>query len=240
MMSERHERWMDRLSEYLDGDLSETDRVALDEHLAECAACRGVLADLRAVVAEARRLDGVAPERDLWPDIAAAIRSPAASAGARADVIQLPTAHRVAKASGIFLTVPQLAAASIVLAMVSAAATLWAGPGLGSAPVREAQRPATEQVAFPVAAEAGEPSPELSAELRTLEQSLAVARERLEPNTVRILEKNLGVIQRAIDESRRALALDPGNEFLRDHLDRAYRDKADYLRQAAGLADWVS
>ncbi len=68
---------------------------------------------------------------------------------------------------------------------------------------------------------------------------MAAERGRLEPNTVRILEKNLGVIERAIDESRRALAVDPGNAFLREHLDRTYREKLDYLREAAGIADWT-
>lgn len=242
MMNQTHERWIDRLSAYLDGDLDGTDRLELEAHLAECGSCRDVLADLRAVVAQARGLGDTAPARDLWPGIAAAIGAPlSASSAGPSGVIPFPTTARTkAGRSGLFLTMPQLAAASIVLALVSAAATLWVGPGLGDAPPREAASPPVEGRGVFAAAPMTEPSPELSAELRAIEETLASVREQLGPNTVRILEKNLGVIERAIDESRRALALDPGNAFLREHLDRAYRDKLEYLRQAAGIAEWTS
>jgi hypothetical protein len=126
-----------------------------------------------------------------------------------------------------------------VLALVSAAATWWVGPGLASRSEgsEAGATPAPTQV-FP-AADVAAPPPELAGELQVLEQTLAQARDKLDPNTVRILEKNLGVIDRAIDESRRALALDPANAFVRDHLERAYQDKVEYLRQAADIAEWA-
>ena len=46
------------------------------------------------------------------------------------------------------------------------------------------------------------------------------------------------MIQRAIDESVRALTVDPNNPFLRDHLDRAYREKADFLREVNAIVGW--
>ena len=73
-----------------------------------------------------------------------------------------------------------------------------------------------------------------------LEAALSEARDRLDPNTVRILEKNLAVIERAIVESRQALALDPENEYLRQHLDRAVERKRDYLEEATSIAAWSS
>lgn len=242
MMSESHEHWTERLSDYLDESLDPAERSALEAHLAECGPCRTVLAELRTLVADAHRLGDVPPARDLWPGIAAAIAAPLSVGTDRErSVIQLPTAAREApRRSGVFLTMPQLAAASIVLAIVSAAATMWAGPGLGVATRQAAVSPPPAMEAVQAASELEGPSPELSRELATLEEALDAARGKLEPNTVRILEKNLGVIERAIDESRRALALDPGNEFLREHLDRAYHDKVEYLRQATSVADWAS
>lgn len=74
--------------------------------------------------------------------------------------------------------------------------------------------------------------------MATLESILAEARARLDPQTVRILDKNLGVIQRAIDESVRALAVDPDNAFVRSHLERAWREKADFLREASRISAW--
>src|SRR2546430_8462046 len=62
--------WMERLSEYIDGTLAETERGALEAHLAGCAACRTALDELRRVVARARALDDRPPATDLWPAIA--------------------------------------------------------------------------------------------------------------------------------------------------------------------------
>jgi hypothetical protein len=243
MMNASHSSWTDRLSDYLDGDLTEAEQAALEEHLGACAACREVLEELRAVVSGAHALGDAQPARDLWPGIAEGIGAHGAVPGG-ADVIALPTAARARpRRTGLFLTVPQLAAASVVLALVSAAATWWVGPGLATAPqgskkgepAAAASDPAT---IFPAADLAG-PPPELAPELRRLEQALSAARGQLEPNTVRILEKNLGVIERAIDESRRALALDPNNRFLQEHLERTWQEKLDYLREAAGIAEWT-
>ena len=55
-MAERHEHWIDELSDYMDGDLVDEDRAALEAHLAECGDCRDALADLRELVAAAREL----------------------------------------------------------------------------------------------------------------------------------------------------------------------------------------
>jgi hypothetical protein len=65
-----HDPWTDRLSEYLDGELADAERAALETHLARCAACTAVLADLTALVGAARALPDRAPRRDLWPELA--------------------------------------------------------------------------------------------------------------------------------------------------------------------------
>ena len=48
--------WMDRLSEYLDGDLAPAERAALEAHLVDCASCRATTEDLRRLVARPRTL----------------------------------------------------------------------------------------------------------------------------------------------------------------------------------------
>src|SRR3989442_14258264 len=62
--------WTDRLSEYLDGTLSGSERAALEAHLAGCAACAATLDELRRVVTRARGLEDRPPAADLWPGIA--------------------------------------------------------------------------------------------------------------------------------------------------------------------------
>src|SRR3989337_1834176 len=69
------DQWTERLSEYLDGTLPETDRRQLEAHLAGWADCRPVLAEREQVVARARALEDRPPARDLWPGIAAGIGS---------------------------------------------------------------------------------------------------------------------------------------------------------------------
>ena len=233
MTREDHGRWLDQLSEYLDGGLSPEEARALDDHLSECGSCREALAGLRDVVARARELGPVEPERDLWPGIAGAIGAPPRRA--EGDVIALPGTVRRPRRMGVYLTVPQLAAAAAVLVLFSGAATWWAGAGVA---VRGGSPAAPAGSAAVFAADAPGPSPELARELASLEAALDAARASLDPNTVRIVEKNLAVIQRAIDESLRALEVDPGNPFLRDHLEQAYREKADFLREATRMAAW--
>jgi hypothetical protein len=205
----------------------------MEAHLAGCAECRQTLADLRDIVARAHGLGPSEPERDLWPDIAAALGRP--------QVIAFPGTRRSPAPRGLFLTAPQLAAAAAVLVLLSGVATWWAGPGLGArGPGRGGAEPSVPAAGVPVtpAAQALGPGPDLARELASLEAALLQARSRLDPNTVRILEKNLGVIERAIAESRLALEVDPGNEYLRQHLDRAYRDKVNFLREVALITEW--
>jgi hypothetical protein len=236
MMSDVHSHWIDQLSEYLDGTLDTDAKGALEAHLAECPECAQVLEELRGVVSTARAQGDLHPTRDLWPGIADRL---GARPGERAaEVIPLPTGRTTAPPAGAGLTLSprQLAAAAAVVALISAAATWTLGLGVVQRPVG-APLPMPAAVS-PAATGVEAPPPGMADELTRLEAALNAARDRLDPETVRILEKNLDVIDRAIQDSRRALEADPGNPFLKEHLDRAYRQKVDYLREAAGIADW--
>src|SRR5438046_4317561 len=68
-----HEEWTNKLSEYLDGELPDDERRAVDAHLRGCAECSAVLADLKRVVARAQEVGTSVPRppaADLWPGIA--------------------------------------------------------------------------------------------------------------------------------------------------------------------------
>ena len=69
-----------------------------------------------------------------------------------------------------------------------------------------------------------------------LSRILAVERERLRPETVMLLERNLAVIDTAIAESRAALARDPASAELRRFFAAAARQKVELLRWAARVA----
>ncbi len=58
------------LNEYVDGTLTARDRASVEAHLADCAACRAAVAELRSLIAGAGRLPrSINPPRDLWPFI---------------------------------------------------------------------------------------------------------------------------------------------------------------------------
>jgi hypothetical protein len=73
-----------------------------------------------------------------------------------------------------------------------------------------------------------------------LERVLAEGRGRLDTATVRVLEQNLAIIDRAIAQARRAVAADSSNLYLNSHLAETMRRKIDLLRQAATLVSAAS
>ena len=97
----------DQLASYLEGELLEPTRLALEAHAASCAECGSLLADLDAIRHEAAALPTLEPSRDLWTDIAARIDAP---------VVALDDARRTrAAASRRAWLRPSIAAAALVL-----------------------------------------------------------------------------------------------------------------------------
>jgi uncharacterized membrane protein len=190
-------------------------------------ACRATLSELRRVVARAQALDDTPPAADLWPAIARRI-----GAGTASDVTDLGVYRARRRVS---FTVPQLAAAGIALMLVSGS-VVWKVLSRGATPV--AVTPAPPAIApLPDGAPAawsGDASYDLV--IARLEQLLAENRTALDTATVRVLEKNLEIIDRAIAEARAALAADPASAYLNHHLARTMRRKVDLLRQASALA----
>ncbi len=236
-MADTHGQWIDRLSDYMDSDMVEDDRAALEAHLAVCAECREALADLRQIVARAHQLGDLVPSRDLWPGIAAVIDAPVKADAAT--VIPLPTALPAqARPQGLFFTRPQLAAAAVILMLMSATATWIVGPGLGvrqTPDLADATAP-TSQALF--ASDVPEAPARLADELQSLESVLRDVGGRLDANTRLIIENNLAVIDRAIEDSRRALAVDPESDFLEEHLARVWERKLDYLQGVVRVMEW--
>jgi anti-sigma factor RsiW len=220
--------WTARLSDYLDGELSEGERSALERHLAACPTCTSTLEDLTRVAQRARRLPTPAPATDLWPGIAARIG---------ADTRPLPVAPAPTTRRRWSFSLPELAAACLAVAALSGSG-VWLLAGRGPA----ASSPAPAAPSRPVALA---PSPALSrpalaeqkydAAVAELEQVLQQGRATLDTTTVHILERNLALIDRAIADARRALAADPHNAYLNAHLAGTMRRKIDLLRQAAAI-----
>ena len=219
----------DRLSEYLDGELTPPERADVDRHLTQCAECRSTLEDLRGVVSEAALLRDARPARDLWSGVAARI---APDGRPRARV----SPFRRAITSRLSFTLPQLAAAGIALMVLSGGLVWMARSGDPRAdfdPLSAQSGPASPT---PILAPVNFADQHYDEAIADLERTLEAGRTKLDPETVRVLEENLGAIDRAIDQCRRALATDPANVYLNTHLANARQRKMALLRRATMLA----
>ncbi|HEX2646708.1 MAG TPA: hypothetical protein VHO95_05745, partial [Candidatus Dormibacteraeota bacterium] len=136
-------------------------------------------------------------------------------------------------------TMLQLAAAAATLILLSGAVArlVLRGPDEGAA-VRTTSTPgfsATSPVMTnAVAPEGGDRR--YAAAVATLERALAEHRGRLDTTTVRVIEKNLAILERAIRDAQSALAADPANQYLNLHLAQERRRKVELLRRVAVLA----
>lgn len=259
------DRWMDRLSEYIDGELAAPEARALERHLEACDACRTAVHDLCEVVARARALEAREPATDLWRGIAAAMAAttpaadPAHADGAAAPVaVPLPR-RRASDQDGILrlvarggprftLSLAHLAAAATLLLALGAGAAWMAGLRTGAAPAGPAAAtydaaPASSPILF--AAWQDEPdaapgpaaaTPSYDADIAELHRSLDEVRDQLDPATVDVVERSLESIDDAIATARAALAADPGNTYLQRQLEGAMQKKLDVLRRASRVS----
>jgi len=209
-----NDQWTDRLSEYIDGELESTERAAIEAHLATCGRCYATLGELRQVVARAKSLEDTPPATDLWSGIHARL-TPGWRPG------EAPRRR-------FSFSIPQLLAASIALVLLSAGG-MWLATR--QQPVNTAvtrPRPTITPVANWTSSTDGA--------IADLQAELIQNEKRLDTATVRIVRKNLAVIDRAIAEARMALRSDPGNAYLNLHLANTMRRKVELLRRVNDLA----
>ena len=217
-----NDKWTNRLSEYIDGELDSAETAALEAHLETCGRCYATVGELRLVVARAKSLADTAPAKDLW-------------AGIRAGMTPAVTAHRPIRPSArrFSFSMPQLLAASIALMLMSGGGAWLALRSGGSI------TPTPSVAAFP-----GRPritavatwSGRTDAAIADLQVALTQNESRLDTATVRIVRQNLALIDRAIAEARIALQKDPGNAYLNLHLADTMRRKVELLRRVNDMA----
>ena len=252
-----HEEWTDKLSDFLDDELTAEERYAVESHLQGCESCAAVLDELKQVVARARTLEPRPSRVDLWPGIAAQIEQTQDRAASGASILPM----RTRAGWRVTFTLPQFAAASVLIAAMSGGLAWSLRSRVPIAPTA-ADRSAE---GHPVASRSnipGQPpsvADQLSAErealaeradvlpvsladaqydaaVSDLERALKEGRSKLDPATITIVEHNLQTIDEAIRQAREALAADPANSYLSGHLVEARRRKLDLLRRAAALS----
>jgi tetratricopeptide (TPR) repeat protein len=162
-----------------------------------------------------------APESDLWRGVAERIDAPAT-------VVPFLTRTR----RRVSFTVPQLVAAGLALMVVSGGG-VWVLNHGGRATDAPLVHAAPQTAVLPVSFA----DPHYDEAIADLQQTLQDGRAQLDPQTVRILETNLNAIDKAIDQCRQALAADPANLYLHNHLAEARQRKLALLRRAAEMVN---
>jgi hypothetical protein len=132
-----------------------------------------------------------------------------------------------------------MAAAAVLVALLSAG-TMWLvisrhpippAPGVSLPGGVATSTVARSTAALP----AGFDARRYDGAIADLERVLRAHRAELDTSTVRIIEQNLRTIDAATAQARAALAADPANPYLNDHLAEQLRRKVDLLRQATAV-----
>ncbi len=171
------------------------------------------------------------PSKDLWPGVMQRL-TPVA-----------PELRRSGGGQQFTFTLSQLAMAASLLIAVASGLTYLAtnrpvptGGGQAEEVIQAYREPAGTLEQPGQILPANFADAQFNAAVSDLERILREDRDRLDPRTVLILERNLKAIDAAISEARMALDQDPANPFLNSHLADARRRKIDLLRHATSIA----
>jgi anti-sigma factor RsiW len=209
------------LHDFADGVLDAAAQAEAASHVGDCAACRARVDAVRRLQQSLRALP-----RDIAPpaDVLAGVH-------ARLDALPLrgSTLAPMAPSRGWYGRPALLAAAAVVLVLASSLTTallLRRGADAPTAVRENGPAGAARLASHPLERTYEEA-------IATLQQQLAAQQSTLSPDTRRIVEQNLQVIDRALGEARAALQADPANAALADVLRSGYERKLDVLRSAA-------
>jgi anti-sigma factor RsiW len=218
------------LSDLVDGALPRDARAELEAHLESCADCRALLSDLKRVKAAARALPKMTAPESVWHNVRARLDAEATHLGDRRPANVLPFAPwRWRGLAG-------LAAAATVVLAVTAGVYFMARPGTQLTP----PPPTAAHENAAAAVQSVETEIELADQhyQKAIAGLEAVAREgqgALDPQLAAVLQRNIGVTDQAIAESRAAVRTQPTSEAAQASLFEALQRKVGLLRDTIAL-----
>lgn len=230
------EKYQDFLSDFIDGSLAPEDHNSVETHLSVCIACSEARNDLGAIVGfclERRgEYDAVPNERALWLRINNMIEVDSASPSRTTIPAKAGSWARLMNRSWQ-LSFPQLAAAVTVIIIV---VSLFTIVGLRGFSFRGGSGVQSPNSVPPVGAVA------VKERFRQQQQVIAYWNERVELNKARwnpqmreTFDKNIGVIDAAVNDSMRQLSQNPHDEVSEEILNAALNDKVELLKEFAAL-----
>lgn len=226
------EQFVEKLADYLESSATDGSRGPIEGHAASCAECGALLNDLRQLRIDAAALPPRVPERDLWAGIAARIETP---------VVEITPAGRLDSFTGrrerrMSRLWTGLAAAGLVAVTATVTHQLTKrSVSAGATPVAvtapKSDTPTTTLVSNPPT----QAEKTYDAEIARLRAVVAERRSMLDTTTINVIDRNLKIIDGAIEQCRQALVKDPASRFLMQSLNDALDTKLQLLRTAATL-----
>jgi hypothetical protein len=137
------EQFADMLADFLERDVAEATRAAMETHALGCAECGPLLADLRRLRIDAANLPELVPSRDLWPGVAARIETPVVDLASRGTAnAGAPNRRRVPRGTWLGLAAAGLVAVTAtVTRQLTKQSLVTARPGIVTAQRPDSARP---------------------------------------------------------------------------------------------------
>ena len=225
------EKYQDLLSDFIDGSLTPEDHHSVETHVNACGVCAEARRDLDALVVFCREhrgeYDAVPNERALWLRISNTIESE----------LPVPLRTEVQTDAGWWsrlmsrswqISFPQVAASVVAIAIIVSLVTV---AGLRRFGVVGGGSLGIVQTSLPVADR-----------YRQQQQVIAYWNQRVEQNRARwnpqmreTFDRNMSVIDAAVNDSMRQLAQNPHDGVSEDILNAALNDKVELLKEFADL-----
>lgn len=239
------EKCQELLSDFLDGALPDEEHRLLSAHMEECLECFHVRNELDQIVSFCRdtrgEYDSPPNERALWLRIRNTIES------------QPRALQAVATASGIKraplrwwsrvmdrhweLTLPQLAAAVSVIIIAVALGTAFSLKQVTENPQADAETASSGKMSGGVP---GAKALTSDVDDRVRSQQVAIdywyervsqRKRRWNPQIREAFERNLSVLDQAVEDSRQRLKVNPHDEISEEMLNAALNDKMELLKE---------
>ena len=253
------ELFTNSLMAYLEHEVDDAMRVAMERHSVTCDECGALLADLRKLRVDAANMPALKPSRDLWSGIAARIEAPVLDIGTAGSAPFMAPRQWRKWGRGALIAASLVAAAGVGY-VAAGTRTGELGPQVANTPVDTQFRVDTLVLPPAVAdnralntanpapiapAPAAQPSEvqivlakmtaDYDREIARLRTLIEQRRNQLDPVTVGVIEKNLLVIDTAVEDCKKAIARDPASRFLIESLNQSLQTKVELMRTAALL-----
>jgi hypothetical protein len=235
------EKCQDLISDFLDGALGQQDQSILNAHLEECLGCAGVRDDLQSIVGfcQANRGEYVAPpnEKALWQRIRNMIESGAGSIAAAPALGKSSPSSLWKNWTGRSweLSFSQLVASAAVIVLVVSLSTVV---GLRRYQSGESGKAGGATGPESVSVAAAGVRDRISHQQQLISfwnQRVEFNKARWSPEMRETFDRNLQVIDQAVNESFNSLSQNPHDEVSEEMLNAALNEKLSLLKEFAEL-----